>query len=174
MRPGCQRRDMPENELYLFSGRVIAGVLPEAPAQEDIGRQAHLVHCLFDALRGHSQHYRPVCRPSPAPILSRYCRQSCSEGVSGEKLSRIDDIVIFHLFVELSWLLSCRSKRGTRLLSLASWAAYAGLAPRQRLSCTLVCKDQLLDLDYKCQGFGHCNNCNSCNLLFPASSVKYE
>ena len=37
------------------------------------------------------------------------------------------------LFVELSWLLSCRSKRGTRLLSLASLAACAGLVPRHQL-----------------------------------------
>jgi hypothetical protein len=36
------------------------------------------------------------------------------------------------LFVELSWLLSCRSKRGTRLLSLACGAACAALAPRHQ------------------------------------------
>jgi hypothetical protein len=31
---------------------------------------------------------------------------------------------------ELSWLLSCRSNRSTRLLCVSSWAACTGLAPR--------------------------------------------
>ena len=58
----------------------MAGFVPEAPAQADNDWQAHLVHYLFDALRGHSERDRPVCRPSPAPVLSRDDRQSCTKG----------------------------------------------------------------------------------------------
>ena len=61
------------------------GVVPEAPAQTDNGSQAHLVHCLFDFLRGPSQHDRPVSRPSPGPVLSGDGFQSCSKGVRGEQ-----------------------------------------------------------------------------------------
>jgi hypothetical protein len=35
------------------------------------GREAQLVHCIPDFLRGRPEHHRPVCRPSPVPILSR-------------------------------------------------------------------------------------------------------
>ena len=60
---GCHRRELPQNELALFSGRAIAGVAPEAPAQAHNGRQAHLVHYLFESLRSHSQHDGPVSAP---------------------------------------------------------------------------------------------------------------
>ncbi len=49
----------------------MAGFVSEAPAQADNGRQAHLVHYLFDSLRCPSQHDRPARRPSPGPVLSR-------------------------------------------------------------------------------------------------------
>ena len=102
--PGCQRCELPENELQLFSGCAIAGVLPETPAQADNGRQAHLVHYLFDSLRGPSQHDRPASRPSPAPVLSRNRNgsQSSSKGVSGEQ----------------QWLRLCSLPRGARPLLL--------------------------------------------------------
>ena len=82
---GCHRRELPQNELALFSGRAIAGVAPEAPAQAHNGRQAHLVHYLFESLRSHSQHDGPVCRPSPAPFVSRKGSQSCGKGVCGDE-----------------------------------------------------------------------------------------
>ena len=53
MPTGCYRRELSQNELALLSGRAIAGVAPEAPAQPHNGRQAHLVHYLFDSLRSH-------------------------------------------------------------------------------------------------------------------------
>jgi hypothetical protein len=52
-----------QNELALFLSLAIAGVVPEAPAQADNGWQAHLVHYLFDSLRGASQHVGPASRP---------------------------------------------------------------------------------------------------------------
>ncbi len=65
---------------------AIAGVVPEAPAQADTGRQPHLVHYLFDCLRRPSQHDRPASRPSPAPVLTKDGFQSCRKGgVSGEQ-----------------------------------------------------------------------------------------
>jgi hypothetical protein len=86
MRPACHQWELPHQKLALCLCRAIAGVVPEAHAQEDNGRQAHLVHYLFDFLRGPSQHDRPASRPSPAPVLSRDGFQSCSKGgVSGEQ-----------------------------------------------------------------------------------------
>ncbi len=49
-------------------------VVPEAPAQADNGRQAHLVHYLFYSVRGTSQHDRPASCPSPAPVVGREVR----------------------------------------------------------------------------------------------------
>jgi hypothetical protein len=91
-------------------------VLPETPpAEADKGRRAHLVHQLFDSLRGHSQHNGPVCRPSPAPILRRYGRQSCSKGVSGD----------------LGGWLTRRFSRGARLCSvLGSLPGFLRFSPR--------------------------------------------
>ncbi len=63
------RRELPQNELSLFLFRVIAGVVPEAPAQADNGWQTHLVHNLFDYLRRPSQHDRSASRPSPTPVI---------------------------------------------------------------------------------------------------------
>ncbi len=54
--PGCHRHELSQNELALCLFRAIAGVAPEAPAQADNGRQAHLVHYLFDSLRRPPQH----------------------------------------------------------------------------------------------------------------------
>ncbi len=82
---GCYQCELPNHELYLFSACAIAGVVPEAPAQADNGRQAHLVDCLFDSLRGHSQHDRPASRPSPAPVVSWNGFQSCNKEVRGEQ-----------------------------------------------------------------------------------------
>ena len=71
--------------MQLGPFRAIAGVVPEAPAPADKGRQAHLVQYLFDSLQGPSQPDRPSSRPSPAPVLSKNGSQSCNKGVSGEQ-----------------------------------------------------------------------------------------
>ena len=98
---GCHQWELNHHELQLFSSCVIVGGVPEAPAQVDNGKQAHIVHCPFDTLRRPSQHDRPASRPTPGPILfRRYGRQSCSERATGEQLSRVshlDHIVIFHV-----------------------------------------------------------------------------
>ncbi len=110
--PGCHCHELPENEVVF----AIAGVGPEAPAQADNGRQAHLVLYLFDSLRGPSQHDRPASRPSPAPVLSGDGFQSCSKGVSGEQ----------------QWLRLRSLTRGARpllllIIFLASLGSYANL-----------------------------------------------
>ncbi len=45
----------------------------------------HLVHYLFDSLRGPSQYARPVSRQSPAPVVGRKGSQSFSKTVFGEQ-----------------------------------------------------------------------------------------
>ena len=67
---GGHRRELPPNELQLCPSRaIVTGVVPEAPAQTDHGRQAHLVQFLFDSLRGPPQHDRPASRQSLAPVF---------------------------------------------------------------------------------------------------------
>jgi hypothetical protein len=66
--------------------KFLIKVCNELPDQADNGGQEHLVHYLFDTLRGPSQHDRPASRPSSAPVLSRDGFQSCSKGgVSSEQ-----------------------------------------------------------------------------------------
>jgi hypothetical protein len=102
---GCKHHELRHDELQLFSGRAITGVVPEAPAQADNGRQAHFVNYLLDFLRGASQHDRPASRPSPAPVLCRNGFQSCSKGVSGKHL-------VFLCFPLSPSLLGRREQRG--------------------------------------------------------------
>ncbi len=67
--PGCQPLELPQNEPALCLFHTIVGVVPDAPDQVDNGRHSHLVHYLFDSLRGPSQHDRPASCPSPAPVV---------------------------------------------------------------------------------------------------------
>ena len=60
----------------------VATVLRETGGvQPDNDRQAHLVHLLFYSLGGPSQNDRPVSRPSPDPIVSWNCFETCNKGV---------------------------------------------------------------------------------------------
>jgi hypothetical protein len=75
--PDCQPLELSQNEPVLCLFHVIVGVVPEAPAQSDNGRQSHFVHYLFDSLRGPSQHDRPAVRSStPSDVSSGFTSQT--------------------------------------------------------------------------------------------------
>ena len=65
--PVCHHHELSHQELELFIGRVIVGVVPEDPEQEDNDRQSHLVY-YQDSLTPSDVLLNcggPDCRPSP-------------------------------------------------------------------------------------------------------------
>ena len=109
--PDCHHRQRSHHELVLCLFRVFVGVVPEAPAHSDNDSQEHLVHYLFDFLRGPSQHDRPSSRQSPAPVVCRDVFQSSSKGTSGDQL----------------WLCLCIFLRGGRPIPLCIRPSLLGL-----------------------------------------------
>ncbi len=89
----------PTFKMFIFSESVSFSfclVQPKAPAEVDNDSQTHLVHYLFDCLRGPSHQDGPVSLPSPGPILHRNTLQRCSKVVSGEELCLKQCAHFFH------------------------------------------------------------------------------